>query len=281
MQYAPRRRFGLLVALLAFLAMAGVSVAAPPAGQARAIRIEKLKPQWQVGDRWIVETTTLQSQVTDTRQAKTRSKPVRWQFSVQAVEQLAGRPCYRLQVQALAGQRQQPVTRVWVDQQTMTLRQVQMQLPIPGGFKTVTESYHTAGGAATPVLGPLSILPIDLPSFLPSQIKGAETFVYESVVGPGGTKAIGDVGFSYAVQQKCFQPKPENIKGLLDNAFVKDLQTAPVVEVRLKTTGRSVHQLWQPGQPWPSFSDNGNTQSRLVKVMPASVQPRETREVQP
>jgi hypothetical protein len=38
--------------------------------------------------------------------------------------------------------------------------------------------------------------------------------------------------------------------------------------VRLETAERKVRQVWQPGMPWPSFSDNGDTVSRLIKVIP-------------
>jgi hypothetical protein len=37
---------------------------------------------------------------------------------------------------------------------------------------------------------------------------------------------------------------------------------------------RQVRQLWTAGVPWPVYSDNGITISRLVKVIPAPHSPQ-------
>jgi hypothetical protein len=55
-------------------------------------------------------------------------------------------------------------------------------------------------------------------------------------------------------------------KSLTDDAFSKSLTTRPVTEVRLKSLGREVRQLWQAQRPWPIYSDNGYTVARLVSV---------------
>jgi hypothetical protein len=42
--------------------------------------------------------------------------------------------------------------------------------------------------------------------------------------------------------------------------------------VRLKAAGSLVRQLWQPGLPWPVYSNNGIAESRLVEEAPGEKQ---------
>jgi len=55
------------------------------------------------------------------------------------------------------------------------------------------------------------------------------------------------------------------VKGLFADIFAKDVAVQETVEVRIKGFDRQVRQLWQKGLPWPVYSDNGTTVSRLVK----------------
>ena len=240
-------RLQMVLALL----VVGLSVTAcaddsAPSGQQQNIETQKLKPKWRGGDQWAIETSSLQRQASNTQQAQLRSQPIRWRFTVTAIEKIQKQPCYRVQIRCLAVGRRQPATTLWVDQTTLALRQLQTQMPIPGGFRTVTESYQFAQGKASPVLSPLTALPVDLPLFATGdQTKSLGTFHYEAFAGPAGTKAIGEVRFATEVKQMFSLPKAENIKGLLSDTFSKELQQRPVVEVQLKSSNRKVRQLWQ------------------------------------
>ena len=266
------------------LGLLGLSLVGPvPAeepGQAvdRQTPVEDVKPRWRVGDRWVVETRTLLLQATPEKQGIARGKPIRWRFHVERIEKIAGVECYRVEVRCLEEGPRQPATTLWADRRSLAPRQLQTQLPVAGGFATVAESYRFPGGQPAPVQSPFTALPLDMPVFL-GHVKGAQTYSYEAVVGYAGEKALGDVGFAFDVQQNVAQLEPAQVKGLIHDAFAKDLRSRPVTEVRLKSSQREVRQLWQSGRPWPSYSDNGTTEARLINVTPASPQPNDQREV--
>jgi len=238
---------------------------------------ESFKPQWNVGQSWIVETQSLQVQTREKPADQDPMPVVQWQFTVEEKEKLAGRNCYRVQVQCREQGRPQPQVTLWVDADSLALRQFQTQLPVPGGFRTITESYRFEGNQPAPVMTPLTALPVDLPLFLPGKTKGLHSFQYETVASPAGQKAIGEVGFAYSIQQTIDTPKPEGVKGLFHEGFVKSLPVRPVATVRLKTFDRDVRQVWQAEQPWPAYTDNGSTVARLVKVIPAQPADSENR----
>ena len=80
----------------------------------------------------------------------------------------------------------QPAVRLWADQETFALRQVETRLPVQGNYRTVTESYATNDDQASPVFGPLTALPVDLPLFLRDQTKALSDFSYEATGVPPG-----------------------------------------------------------------------------------------------
>ena len=257
------------LAALVGLAMVCFCLADQPGAETRSISLQQLKPQWQLGDRWIVETRT---QPVQTRRGIARQlavRPIQWQFAVQRFEKTLDQDCYRVEVRCLMPGRPQPVTVLWVDRKSRALRKIQTQVPVPGGFRTMTENYHFAGGQPSPVLGPLSALPVDLPLLMGDQAKGMQKFVYETNTSPTGVKAVGDLGFAYEVEQQVAPAQPEQVKGLLSDTFSKDIGQRSTVEVQLKRFDRQVRQLWQPGLPWPVYTESGSTVSRLVKVIPA------------
>ncbi|NUQ63327.1 MAG: hypothetical protein HUU20_12680 [Pirellulales bacterium] len=257
------------LAVLIGLGMACLVWAAdpPPAGQ-RSVDAGQLRPQWQMGDQWIVETVSLPVQVRSAGIAQAKSQPIRWQFAVQKYEKVVSDDCYRVEIRCLE-EGQQPTTVLWIDKKSQALKQMQTQIPVPGGFRTVSESYEFASGQPSPVLSPISALPVDLPLFQSGQSKGSQTFTYEANVGAAGTKAVGDLGFAYEIQQEIVEAQPDQVKGLVAEGFAKSLENKPVVEVKLKRFDRQVRQLWQPGQPWPVYSSNGTTTCRLIEVIPA------------
>jgi hypothetical protein len=268
-----------VVVLLGALGLVGALLGAFGAGTpAPEVKGEDFKPRWSPGDSWVVETTTRAVQMRGDPDA-TRPAPVRWRFTVKKAEKAAGHECHRVEVVCLDGQgnadRSQPSSVVWIDQKSMALRQMQTQLPVPGGFRTVTESYAFGDNQPAPVIGPLTALPLDLPLFTPGATRGLERFTYEAVSGAGGARAANDVAFAVDIEQHVAPARAEDVERLVPEEFKefsRDLKARPVVEVKLKTAEREVRQLWQASQPWPLYADNGQTTARLVKV--TSAQPR-------
>lgn len=249
----------------------------PPGGATNESGIEQLRPHWQVGDQWIVETATLQIQKSALHAQAERSK-VQWQFTVSRIDKIQGVECYQVEAKPLV-QGQAPITRLWIDRRSLALRQLQTQVPVAGELKTITESYQFPSGQPSPVQGLLTALPVDLPLFLSGGVKGTQDFTYQASAGPEGKKAMGDVGFAVSIQQETDAASPQEVKGLLGDDFTKDLDAKPVVEVRLKSPMGRVRQLWQAGYPWPVYADNGTTIARLVKTTAAQPQPSRVPEV--
>ncbi len=243
---------------------------------------DQLKPNWQVGQQWVVETISQLAPVGEEKQGK--SDPVRWQFTVKNIEPVGGHDCFRVNVEYLIDGREQAVAVLWADQKSLALRQVQSYLQVQGETRTVIESYSFADGQPAPVVGLLTAVPLDMPLFLPGASSKAiqEKYVYEANAGPPGKKALGEVGFAVEVEQNTTPAKPEQVKALLakfGKEFSKDLEkpvvdaNKPLVSVSLKTADREVNQLWQPSLPWPAFVDNGTTVARLVQVTLPKAQP--------
>lgn len=259
------------LAVMMILGLASLGRTAPEAERGM-VDLRQVKPKWEVGDQWVVETRTLPIQARREPTGLTRGRPVPWQFTVQQEEKLID-DCYRVEIRCLLEGAPQPVTVLWIDKKSGALRQVQTQFPSADGFRTVTESYDSAGAQPSPVLSMLTALPVDLPAFQGNEAKGLEKYGYESRIGPAGVKNPGELGFAFEVEQEVAQPGAEQVKGLLEEDFAKNLAERPVVEVRLKGVDRQVRQLWQAGLPWPVYADNGTTVARLVKVKPVKAGP--------
>ncbi len=261
-------RWGLLSLGLLILAVGSWALAAEPAATeaARGASMDQLMPQWNLGDGWVVETVTAPVQVRgDRTQWKTQARPIQWQFAVQKYEKVINDDCYRVEVRCLEDGPSQPVTVLWIDKQSRTLRQIETQFPVAGELRTVVENYQFSSGQPAPVLTPLTALPVELPVFQGDQAKGLQTYSYQVSSGPAGTKALGELDFAYQVEQEVNKPEPDHVKGLVADSFAKDVAVQETVEVRIKGFDRQVRQLWQKGLPWPVYSDNGTTVSRLVK----------------
>jgi hypothetical protein len=248
-------------------APAGVTVEEPDKTKhEQKIPLEKVRPQWKVGDQWIVETQTRQMQK---RSSKTKLSPsVQWKFHVVKIEPLFGKLSYRIEITGVDKTLRTPKTILWIDQKSQVIRQIQTELPVQGGFRTVTESYEHRKGQPSPVIGLLTALPLDMPLFL-SGTKSLGNFQYETISGPAGTKAIGEIGFSYSIKQSSQNAKPEEVTKALGDHFTKSLKKNPSVSIQLKNPERKVDQIWQSKLPWPVYSNNGSTEARLVKFTPA------------
>lgn len=234
---------------------------APVRGQPE-LRDDAFRPTWAVGDRWLVETESAPVQAS--RDAATPARTVRWQFEVKARERLAGQDCFRVEVRCPDAPNG-PVTTLWADARSLALRQVRTEVTVQGRPRVITESYHFAGGQPAPVLAPFSALPLDMPLLIGGRAKGAQKFTFEAVAGPLGQKALGDIRFAFEVEQRTEPIDAAKVKAMLGTRKLDG--RGSVLEVRLEAAGRpAVRQLWQAGQPWPVYSVNGPTATRLVKV---------------
>ena len=232
---------------------------------AQEIHLQAYKPTWHVGEQWIVETLNQPFQIRRSPTSAPKPRPVRWEFRVQAIEKIDRWECFKATIECLTTDGPKPRTTLWIDRQSMMLKRMQTELPFQGKVRTVTENYVSRSGQPAPVLTGSTVLPLDLPLFQ-AGTKGVEKFSYETRLGPEGTKAADEISFAYGVEQRMTPAKPDQVKGVLPNEYTKDLVRKPVIEVRLRTTGSEVRQLWQPGFPCPVYSDNGVMQARLIEV---------------
>jgi len=232
----------------------------PAAEQAASLQ----RPDWHVGDTWVIETLTERVQG---RETKCAGKParIRWKFHVAKLEKLAGVECYRIDIECLAAGRLRPKTTIWCDKETLFLRQFQTQLAAGGRYRTIQESYDCPKGQYAPVLASLNVLPIGLPAFVPKGAKGGDTFTYNSQPLPAGSKDPGIIRFAQTVKQDILPPGAKSLRQV-PRAYSKSFRTKPITEVRLAGGGQKVVQLWQKGVPWPVYVNNGRTQAWLIST---------------
>jgi hypothetical protein len=227
--------------------------------------LDSFKPQWRLGQTWVVETTSLPIQTAHAAHQHAGGRMVRWRFTVRAIEKVGGEECFRVEVQPLEPTQPGPVTTFWADVRSLVLRHWQSTIPVAGGWRTLVETYQHVGGQPSPVHGPLTVLPIDMPLLADRPVKGLDRFVYEAIPGPPGQKALGEPGFVVAIEQDTEPAHSDQVKALLGEEFTKDPSAGSLLEVRLSSPLRKVRQLWQPNQPWPMYVDNGTTIARLVQ----------------
>jgi hypothetical protein len=204
------------------------------------------RPKWQIGQRWIVETTRKTAHIA--ARTPTASRPVRWQFTVLRQERVGGKNCFRVAI-ACRSVEGVPGMTIWVDTDTLALRQVETGLLVQGEVRWVTERYDSED-AGSPVIGVLSALPLELPVFSPRGSRSGR-FDYRAVMGDDGDRPADDLAFAVAVEQSVTPARA----------------TPATYEVRLRSNGREVRQKWKSGLPWPSYSSSGGSTSRLVDVI--------------
>lgn len=220
------------------------------------------RPDWKTGDSWVVETETRRIQVRESDPARKPAR-IRWRFHVRGVEPIAGRDCYRIDIECLAKGRLQPATVIWCDKQTLFLQQFQTQLATNGRYRVIRESYSVPKGVSAPVVPPLTALPIALPAFLSQGSKGIGSFTYTSQAKSAGSKAPGLLRFAHTVQQDQSRPSRRCLDGA-KLGLSKSLDGADLTEVKLRSSTEKIVQLWKKGSPWPVYTDNGCTQAWLV-----------------
>ena len=251
----------LLLAVIAAVGIGDACRAADPPPE------QRIRPNWQVGDRWLVETQALDSPVANP-DAKTVATPITWRFTVAAREKIAGRDCFRLEAKPELDDGPQPLTTLWIDSQTYTLRQSRTEIPVQEELRAITEHYQFPEGQASPVFGPVTGLPVDLPIF--SNLKPrAGGFEYVVSDGPApGARNPDDLGFAVGVEQSLMPAKLDSVRTAMGAPASRDFGREPIYEIRMRGPERESRQLWQPGQPWPLFADNGQTRSRLIRQLP-------------
>jgi hypothetical protein len=254
-----------LAALILLCGTEDWSEAAAPPARPRGLPANQLRPRWTVGQSWIVETATLPVQAAGDPRDLRRGPPVRWQFTVAKREKVAGKECFRVEIRCTGSEERSPATVLWVDARALALRKFQTELLVQGEWRTVTESYDFEGADAGPVLGPSTALPVDLPLFS-SEKRRSPRFSY--VARPGALGKDEGLAFSIDVDQHLAPARGRDVRDLLREEVPRDIDAPRAYEVRLRSPEREVLQLWKPGQPWPAYSDNGCTVSRLIKVLP-------------
>ncbi len=248
--------------LLPLLCMLCIGAAGGVA-RSQEIEAEAFRPSWKVGQKWVVETVSLQSQVRKALTPTAVNRPVRWQFHVDGAEVIEGKKCFRVVLSCLEPG-ENPETTLWVQQDSLTLLQIQLQLPSQEGFRTVTETYRSDSGQPFPAISALTVPPIDLPLFV-AGAKGTSSFQYRASTAPEGVKDAASVDFSISIEQQLTEPNDDDLRQLLPQQFAKSADNAAVVEVRLKSGRSDVRQLWQKGSPWPVYSTNGVATARLIR----------------
>jgi hypothetical protein len=225
---------------------------------------DKTNARWQVGMKWVVETTTDLTQLGDEAKKKPqKTEPINWQFTVVKIEKVHGHDCFRVKVERLVGEGDKaepvpPVTTIWADAQNLTLRQIRTEFVVQGQIREVTESYEFGNGQPAPVMSPLTSIPLDMPLLRPggaTKAAGSETFSYAANSGPAGKKALGDVGFAVEIKQDVVEV-PAGAKAL----------GGPDFTVKMSSGDRTVTQEWKNDKPWPETSNNGTTTSKLKSV---------------
>jgi hypothetical protein len=221
---------------------------------------EYIRPSWQVGQSWVVETSKKRGNIASGKAAPGR--PVRWLFNVTRREEVGGNDCFRVDIacRSVAGV---PGITIWVDVNTLALRQAEIGLLVQGEVRRVKERYDTEDEAGSPVIGLPSALPIDLPVFGAPRSRSGR-FTYQASLADEDRTA-SNVAFAVDVEQSV-KPIGRTDDGRLIGDDVRIDDRTAAYDVRLRSNGREVRQLWKPGMPWPMYSSSGGTTSRLVHV---------------
>lgn len=246
-------RIGILFSLLCAI----LSFSQPASGQ-------ELHLNWQQGDRWVVETTPRMSTMSSSISSNNKLK---WSFEVVGLEKIREHECWHTSIRCIEANVQSPEIDIWVDKQNGMMVRTTSSLTYATHKAKLTETYLPSNGKATPVFGMIPALPLDMPvlsTAATNNTKSLEPQIYETMTGDGQTKDLGDLGFANMVAQNV-QPVTSSVTKSLntissDNGF----------EVNIFANNRKVRQIWAPGKPWPVYSNNGVTESRLIEYIPAA-----------
>ncbi len=229
-------------------------------------------PHWVVGDAWTVETQTVQ---TPSSSANTSGTPVEWNFTVAAEEPTASKDCFRVEITCADTSRPQPNATIWIDRETGMLVRLTSRIPVGNAYSEYSETYQMTENTPTPVLGIIPSLPLDMPIFgeIVTHRKSLEPMCYISS-GDNGAKGLNGPRFAYEVRQTMEAVPAAQMKSL-GGAAENGKQN---VNVKINVGTQSVEQVWTEGKPWPVYSSNGASTSRLKAFRPAKQAPSSTQE---
>jgi hypothetical protein len=225
---------------------------------------ETFRPQWKVGQSWIVETVSPRVQMATARLRTGEICTIRWKFLVEAVEQLGEEECFRVAAEPMLPDGKELTIVFWATTKHLTLRRVEIPIRVSGRLRILSESFSGTGSGPFPVMVTLSLLPLDLPCWDPPPEKHPAGFAYEIIPYVPERKAPGGIRFAVEVQQTTLEVTPELVKSALGLPEVK-ATSERLLHVKLASPLGTVEQLWQVGQPWPVWANNGRTVSRLVE----------------
>jgi hypothetical protein len=228
--------------------------------------------QWQTGTTWTVEARNLQTQGFQRQQQKT----VLWIFTVAGETTFAGQNAFVINIRCKDGGETAPRVTIWVAKQSGMLLKTQTQQYIQGQWKTFTDSYSVTkmlDGHTIPVavLGTIPALPLDMPVFGAERSKDIEGMSYELISGDGKSKAIGETGFVYRVNQNVKPLAEDKAKTLFASpagakAIDNPVDLSKAVEVEIQSGAKKIQQVWTPDAPWAVYSNNGVSESRLIST---------------
>jgi hypothetical protein len=197
------------------------------------------------------------------------TKPIQWQFTVEGTEKIQDTDCTKVKVQCqLPGK--QPQTTIWLDGKTAVLRKLETQLAVHGEYRTITETYQHSAEQPSPVFVPVTAIPLDIPVFLDNETKAIQFSYVVQHPQPAEVKSLDAVTFQMSARQIVRAVTPVESKSLVPETFTKDLTKKATVAIELVQGKRTILQVWQADQPWPIYSNNGRTQSKLVSVTRAN-----------
>ncbi len=222
-------------------------------------------PNWKIGTSWTVETANLQKQGSVQKQAT----PVAWVFTVVGETKIVDRDCFEVAIRCNDKSDRQPRVSIWVDKHSGMLMRLTTLTLVKGQWRSFTETYSVPQGQSTAVLGAIPSLPLDMPLFTQgNRSKDIDGMAYQVLQGPPGVKNIGESSFTYKINQSV-KPVSEEQKKKFAGAKSLDLPVdfTDAVEVELQGGSKNqVRQVWAPGSPWPVYSNNGSSESRLIRV---------------
>jgi hypothetical protein len=228
--------------------------------------------QWQTGTTWTVEARNWQTQGFQQQQ----QNPVQWVFTVAGETTFVGQNAFVINIRCKDGGETAPRITIFIAKQSGMLLKTQTQQYIQGQWKTFTDSYAPAKGIdgnAKPVavLGTIPALPLDMPLFGAERSKDIEGMSYELLSGDGKSKAIGETGFVYRVNQNVKPLTEDKAKTLFANpvgvkAIDHPVDLSNAVEVEIQSGAKKIQQIWTPDAPWAVYSNNGTSESRLISI---------------
>jgi hypothetical protein len=235
---------------------------------AGAPTVQGMLAGWQVGQQWQVQSQTYQMQATDNPKWL---PPVSWQYKVTGEQDVAGTPCFVVQVtqQGQTG----PAMKMYVGKQNLNLLQLDSTVTVGGQKQVVTQQFQQGQDSFIYELGPAPcLLPQpqgQLPVSLGAGQKAAPSVrTIKAVVstGPGlsfeaeETQTVEAISFD---QLSTVVPKPPaGVRSALLAGGLKADQN--LYRVNLEAPGIKAMQVVGSRTPWPVYTETATLRAWLV-----------------